>query len=71
MTVSTAAGTTRGAHADGRLARALESIDAANGEDPRRVETSDGTAPAELVYGRRMSDTTPTRAALRSRSPRG
>ncbi len=39
----------------GRLARALEAIDAANREDPETVEVDGGREPRELVYGRRMS----------------
>jgi hypothetical protein len=41
---------------DGRLAKALAAVDAANAEDPNRVETEGGHLPAELVYGRRMSE---------------
>ena len=41
----------------GRLAETLAAIDAANAEDPRRVETNDGEAGFEELYARRMSET--------------
>ena len=41
---------------DGRLAKALAAVDGANAEDPNRIETEGGYLPAELVYGRRMSE---------------
>lgn len=44
-----------GAVSTRRFDVAIESIDAANAEDPNRLETGAGLMPAELVYGRRMS----------------
>jgi hypothetical protein len=40
-----------------RLAATLKAIDAANAEDPRRVETHNGEAAFEELYARRMSET--------------
>jgi len=40
-----------------RLAATLKAIDAANAEDPRKVETRDGEAAFEELYARRMSET--------------
>lgn len=40
----------------GRLAATLAAIDAANAEDPRRLETSDGAVSFEELYARRMSE---------------
>jgi len=40
-----------------RFEAAIQAIDAANGEDPRRVECDGRDHPAELLYGRRMSAT--------------
>jgi hypothetical protein len=42
---------------DTRLAAVITAIDAANARDPNTVESAGRTEPAELVYGRRMSDT--------------
>jgi hypothetical protein len=42
---------------DTRLATVLAAIDAANMRDPKEVEVSGRREPAELVYGRRMSET--------------
>lgn len=42
---------------DARLAAAIAAIDAANARDPNRVEVAGVAEPAELVYGRRMSET--------------
>jgi hypothetical protein len=42
---------------DQRLAAAIATIDAANAHDPNRVEVDGKSEPAELVYGRRMSET--------------
>lgn len=39
-----------------RLARVFAAIDAANAADPNRAPTPAGDQPAELVYGRRMSE---------------
>lgn len=39
-----------------RLEAAYEAIDAENARDPRRIATEQGDAPAELVYGRRMTE---------------
>src|SRR4030095_9917663 len=50
---------------DPRLSAALAAIDAANARDPNSVALDGGTEPAELVYGRRMSET------LARRSPGG
>ena len=41
----------------GRLAETLAAIDAANAEDPRKVETNDGKTGFEELYARRMSET--------------
>jgi hypothetical protein len=43
--------------ADPRLSPALAAIDAANAEDPNLVEVDGGPLQAELIYGRRMSET--------------
>jgi hypothetical protein len=40
-----------------RLATVLAAIDAANAHDPNTIEIDGGRKPAELVYGRRMSET--------------
>lgn len=40
---------------DTRFAQAMARIDAANAEDPRRINGERGPEPVELVYGRRMS----------------
>lgn len=40
----------------GDLARAMAAIDAANAADPTMIEGDRGREPAELAYGRRMSD---------------
>ena len=40
-----------------RFAAVIADIDAANGCDPNRVEIDGRPEPAELVYGRRMSET--------------
>lgn len=40
-----------------RLAATLAAIDAANAEDPRRVETADGDVAFEALYAQRMSAT--------------
>ena len=40
-----------------RLAATLAAIDAANAEDPRRVETADGDEAFEALYAQRMSET--------------
>jgi len=42
---------------DMRLAEVLAAIDAANAQDPNTIEIDGRREPAELVYGRRMSDT--------------
>ena len=42
---------------DARLAAAHAAIDAANARDPNRIEIDGVAEPAELVYGRRMSET--------------
>jgi hypothetical protein len=42
---------------DARLEHVFAAIDAANARDPNTVETNGGHEPAELVYGRRMSET--------------
>jgi hypothetical protein len=39
-----------------RLAATLAAIEAANAEDPRRIETNDGELGFEELYARRMSD---------------
>lgn len=44
-------------NADRRLAAVIAAIDAANARDPNFVESEGRTEPAELVYGRRMSET--------------
>src|SRR5215831_13049529 len=41
----------------GRLADVIAAIDAANARDPHTVEVDGRREPAELVYGRRMSET--------------
>ena len=38
-----------------RLRKAIAGIDAANGEDPNRIEIDGASVPAELIYGQRMS----------------
>src|SRR5271166_713208 len=40
-----------------RFAAVIAHIDAANARDPNRVEIDGRLEPAELVYGRRMSET--------------
>src|SRR5262245_1526077 len=40
-----------------RLDEVIRAIDAANAADPRGVDLDGRAEPAELVYGRRMSDT--------------
>lgn len=40
-----------------RFAEVIAAIDAANARDPTRVDVDGVSAPAELVYGRRMSET--------------
>src|SRR5262245_40360129 len=40
-----------------RLAEVMAAIDAANARDPHTVENGGRHEPAELVYGRRMSET--------------
>jgi len=40
-----------------RFAQVIAAIDAANARDPTRVDVDGVSAPAELVYGRRMSET--------------
>src|SRR5258705_3373408 len=42
---------------DTRLAEVLAAIDAANAQDPHTIEIDGRRDPAELVYGRRMSET--------------
>jgi hypothetical protein len=42
---------------DAKLAAAMAAIDAANANDPRLIEIDGRREPAELVYGRRMSET--------------
>jgi hypothetical protein len=42
---------------DDRLADVLAAIDAANAQDPNTIENAGRLEPAELVYGRRMSET--------------
>src|SRR5713226_4699128 len=42
---------------DARLVEVLAAIDAANGQDPSQIEIDGRREPAELVYGRRMSET--------------
>jgi hypothetical protein len=42
---------------DTRLNEVIAAIDAANARDPNRVEVEGRPQPAELVYGRRMSET--------------
>src|SRR5713226_2199136 len=42
---------------DGRLAEVLAAIDAANAHDPHKIEVAGRHEPAELIYGRRMSET--------------
>jgi len=42
---------------DTRLADVLAAIDAANAQDPHTIEIDGRRDPAELVYGRRMSET--------------
>jgi hypothetical protein len=41
----------------GRFAEVLAAIDAANARDPHVIELAGRREPAELVYGRRMSET--------------
>jgi Domain of unknown function (DUF4202) len=40
-----------------RLAQVIAAIDAANARDPGTIEVDGAREPAELVYGRRMSET--------------
>ncbi|MBV8841151.1 MAG: DUF4202 domain-containing protein [Alphaproteobacteria bacterium] len=42
---------------DSRLAAVIDAIDAANARDPKLIEVDGAREPAELVYGRRMSET--------------
>jgi hypothetical protein len=42
---------------ESRLASVIAAIDAANARDPNKIEVDGRLQPAELVYGRRMSDT--------------
>jgi hypothetical protein len=42
---------------EGRLAGVIAAIDAANAQDPNRIEVGGQVQPAALVYGRRMSET--------------
>jgi hypothetical protein len=42
---------------NGRLADVIAAIDAANARDPHTVEADGRREPAELLYGRRMSET--------------
>jgi Domain of unknown function (DUF4202) len=42
---------------DGRFAKVIAAIDAANARDPHTTEVDGRREPAELVYGRRMSET--------------
>jgi len=42
---------------DERLALVIAAIDRANADDPNLVADTDGRVPAELLYGRRMSET--------------
>jgi len=44
-------------HPDARLASVFAAIDAANGRDPNSIEIDGRREPAELIYGRRMSET--------------
>lgn len=39
-----------------RLTRVLAAIDEANAADPHLIEAGEGAGPAELIYGRRMSE---------------
>ena len=41
----------------GRLADVIAAIDAANARDPNMIEVGGRREPAELIYGRRMSET--------------
>jgi hypothetical protein len=41
---------------DARLADVLAAIDAANAQDPNKIEIAGRREPAELVYGQRMSE---------------
>src|SRR5262245_18403865 len=41
---------------DERLALVIAAIDRANADDPNLVADTDGRVPAELLYGRRMSE---------------
>jgi hypothetical protein len=43
--------------ADPRLAAVIDAIDAANARDPKQIAVDGARAPAELVYGQRMSAT--------------
>lgn len=45
-----------GTTADARLLRAIAAVDATNAEDPNTIEIDGRSLPAELVYGRRMSE---------------
>jgi hypothetical protein len=40
----------------GRFAHVIAAIDNANAHDPHMVQIDGGAVPAELLYGRRMSD---------------
>jgi len=40
-----------------RLTDVIAAIDAANALDPNKIEVDGRSQPAELVYGRRMSET--------------
>jgi hypothetical protein len=42
---------------NGQLAGVIAAIDAANARDPHMIEVAGRREPAELVYGRRMSET--------------
>lgn len=42
---------------NGKCAAVIAAIDAANACDPNRIEVDGRSEPAELVYGRRMSET--------------
>ena len=40
----------------GAFEKAMTAFDAANAQDPNRVETEDGPMPSELLYAKRMTD---------------
>jgi Domain of unknown function (DUF4202) len=44
-------------NSDPRLAALIDAIDGVNAHDPKQIEVDGGRAPAELVYGQRMSAT--------------